>query len=62
LQKSALIATALVGAPTLTALKHKRQPPPARRSKGWFAILRLYGPLESWFDKSWPPGEIEEMK
>jgi hypothetical protein len=31
-------------------------------SKGWFAILRLYGPLEPWFDKSWRPGEIEEMK
>ncbi len=27
--------------------------------KGWFTILRLYGPLESWFDKSWKPGEIE---
>jgi hypothetical protein len=31
-------------------------------SKGWFAILRLYGPLEPWFDKSWRPGEIEEVK
>jgi hypothetical protein len=27
--------------------------------KGWFTILRLYGPLESWFDKTWRPGEIE---
>ncbi|MFJ3335022.1 DUF1254 domain-containing protein [Streptomyces sp. NPDC086766] len=27
--------------------------------KGWFVVLRLYGPLESWFDKSWRPGEIE---
>ena len=27
--------------------------------KGWFTILRLYGPLESWFDKTWKPGEIE---
>ena len=27
--------------------------------KGWFTILRLYGPLEPWFDKSWRPGEIE---
>ena len=26
--------------------------------KGWFMILRLYGPLEPWFDKSWRPGEI----
>jgi hypothetical protein len=27
--------------------------------KGWFAILRLYGPLETWFDKTWRPGEFE---
>jgi hypothetical protein len=27
--------------------------------KGWFPILRLYGPLESWFDQTWRPGEIE---
>jgi len=25
----------------------------------WFTILRLYGPLEPWFNKSWRPGEIE---
>ena len=30
--------------------------------KGWFAILRLYGPLEPWFDKTWRPGEIELVK
>ena len=29
--------------------------------KGWFTILRLYGPLESWFDKSWKPQEIEVL-
>jgi hypothetical protein len=28
--------------------------------KGWNAILRLYGPLQPWFDKTWKPGEIEE--
>ena len=27
--------------------------------KGWVMILRLYGPLEPWFDKTWRPGEIE---
>jgi hypothetical protein len=27
-------------------------------NKGWFVILRIYGPLESWFDKTWQPGEI----
>jgi len=30
--------------------------------KGWFMILRLYGPLELWFDKSWRPGEIGLVK
>jgi hypothetical protein len=27
--------------------------------KGWFMLLRLYGPLEPWFNKTWRPGEIE---
>jgi len=27
--------------------------------KGWFTLLRLYGPLQSWFDQTWRPGEIE---
>jgi outer membrane protein OmpA-like peptidoglycan-associated protein len=27
--------------------------------KGWNTILRLYGPLEPWFDQTWRPGEIE---
>ena len=30
-----------------------------RPGKGWFPILRIYGPLESWFDKTWRPGEIQ---
>jgi hypothetical protein len=28
--------------------------------KSWFTLLRLYGPLEPWFDGTWRPGEIEE--
>jgi len=27
--------------------------------KGWNTLLRLYSPLEPWFDKTWRPGEIE---
>ena len=27
--------------------------------KGWYALLRLYGPLRPWFDKTWRPGEFE---
>ena len=30
--------------------------------KSWFTILRLYGPLDPWFEKSWRPGEIEELR
>ena len=29
--------------------------------KGWFVILRLYSPLESFFSKTWRPSEIEEV-
>jgi hypothetical protein len=27
--------------------------------KGWLVLLRLYGPLEPWFDRTWRPGEFE---
>jgi hypothetical protein len=27
--------------------------------RGWFVILRLYSPLEPFFDKSWRPSEVE---
>jgi hypothetical protein len=30
--------------------------------KGWFVLLRLYSPLEPFFDKSWRPAEVEEVK
>jgi hypothetical protein len=30
--------------------------------KGFNVLLRLYGPLESWFDKTWRPGEFEPVK
>lgn len=30
--------------------------------RGWFTILRLYGPLEPWFNKTWKPGDIELQK
>ena len=30
--------------------------------KGWNMLLRLYGPLEPWFDKTWRPGDIELIK
>ena len=30
--------------------------------KGFFAILRLYGPTETAIDKSWKPGDCEMVK
>ena len=30
--------------------------------KGWFVILRMYGPLEPWIEKTWRPGEIEVVE
>jgi hypothetical protein len=28
-------------------------------SKSWSVLLRLYAPLEPWFDKSWKPSDFE---
>lgn len=30
--------------------------------KGFFVILRLYGPLKPFFDQSWKPGDIERIQ
>ena len=30
--------------------------------KSWFVILRMYGPMEPWIEKTWRPGEIELVK
>lgn len=30
--------------------------------KGWNTLLRLYGPLQPWFDKTWRPSEIERFE
>jgi hypothetical protein len=30
--------------------------------KSWNTLLRMYGPLEPWFDKTWRPGDIELLK
>jgi hypothetical protein len=30
--------------------------------KAWFTILRMYGPLKPWINKTWRPGEIELVK
>ena len=29
--------------------------------KGWFAITRLYGPEQAFFDRSWIPGDFEKL-
>ena len=30
--------------------------------KGYFVILRLYGPRRAFFDQTWKPGDIEKVK
>ena len=30
--------------------------------KGFWLILRLYGPLDPWFDQTWRPGKIELVR
>ena len=54
--------------PRWTSTSVRSRPPATRANwvqtvpgKGWFVILRLYGPLEPWFDKTWRPGEIEPV-
>jgi len=29
--------------------------------KGWNSLLRLYAPLDAWFDKTWKPGDFERV-
>lgn len=31
-------------------------------NKAWFVLLRLYGPLQPWFDKAWVPSDFELVK
>jgi len=46
------------------------EPPPGKEAnsiqtilgKGRLVTMRLYGPLETWFDKTWRPGEIELVR
>ena len=30
--------------------------------RGWFVILRLYSPLQPFFDKTWRIGEVEPVE
>jgi PAS domain-containing protein len=30
--------------------------------KGWFVILRMYGPLRPWLEQTWRPSEVELVK
>jgi hypothetical protein len=31
-------------------------------NKGFNLLFRVYGPTESWFDKSWKPGDLVEQR
>ncbi|WP_237724206.1 MULTISPECIES: DUF1214 domain-containing protein [Rhodococcus] len=30
--------------------------------KGWFVILRFFSPLQSFFDKTWRPSEVDRVR
>jgi hypothetical protein len=30
--------------------------------KGSLVLLRIYGPTQAFFDKTWVPGDLEKMK
>ncbi len=30
--------------------------------KGWFVLFRFYGPLEPFFDKTWKPDDVEQVR
>jgi hypothetical protein len=30
--------------------------------RGWFPLLRFYGPLDAFFDQGWKPGDIERLE
>lgn len=62
-----LSGTVVAEADGSTVLHFGPHPPPGRETnwiqtvpgKGWFPLLRLYGPLQPWFDRTWIPGDIE---
>jgi hypothetical protein len=35
---------------------------PTMPGKAWYAYLRLFGPLEAYFDRSWPLPDVEQAK
>jgi len=45
--------------PHLAPRQGRRQLFDLSKRQSGFTILRLYGALEPWFDKTWRPGEIE---
>ena len=63
-------AELVVNPDTSVDLYFSPEPPPGKEAnwvqtlpgKGWWIMLRLYGPLQSWFDKTWQPEEIEEIE
>jgi hypothetical protein len=47
--------------PTLPDGVDKRNWVQTRPQEGWFVYLRLYGPGETFFDRSWLPGDVKRM-
>jgi hypothetical protein len=34
---------------------------PTVPGRAWFSYFRLYGPLQAYFDKSWPLPDVEKV-
>ena len=51
----------LTGLPSI-AFGFERNWSPTVPGRAWFAHLRLYAPLEAYFDKSRPLADFEKMK
>jgi hypothetical protein len=61
-QRLTLFAATLVAAMTAAAAPPYKYTTPVPPGKAWFTILRLYGPLEPWFNKTWRPDDIRLVK
>ena len=47
--------------PTLPEGVNERNWVQTRPGEGWFVYLRLYGPGETFFDRSWLPGDVQRV-
>jgi hypothetical protein len=71
---AALVSVATIALLATPALRAQQVPIPTTAAekeknwlrtvpgKGYFVIVRLYGPEKAFFDQSWRPGDVEQVK